>query len=60
MDIRRLNDVSSDESMLDIYTNTVIVTVVIDAVFFVHPASVSLCCNRFGCSNDSSGIPPPL
>ena len=38
MDIRRLDDVSSDESMLNIYTNTVFVTVVIDAVLLCPPS----------------------
>jgi hypothetical protein len=41
MDIRRRNDLPLDEAMLNIYTDTVFVVVVIDPVLLCQP-SISL------------------
>lgn len=51
VDISRSNSISADESMVDIYGNTVLVTVVTETVLFVQRVSKSFCCNRSGFSS---------
>ena len=60
VDIGKGNRISMDEAMDNIDANTVLLTVVTEAILLFQRASKSFCCKRYRFSSQPSGSLPAL